>query len=233
MSMQATLLATTGDHRKMRSNTLSLRSTFRPFVLFALAFCAVPLAVAACGDGEAPANGTTDDGGAATPADAASSQSDGSTASADGNPGETPADSGNDAPTSSGGTGLAALGGGDGITGTIGGTALTFTTQAVHIPQGNDAVVIGARFTDYTQSWTLRMKPTLGAQDCTGDVDIDDVSIAYAKVPDYENGGTTTSPGTCTINLTSLTPKIEGTFVATLKSGTPIAVTDGAFRITP
>ena len=114
------------------------------------------------------------------------------------------------------------------------GTVVLFKAQALHIPQGNDSLVIAAKTSDYMGTWTIRMKGTLGAQDCTGDLETTSVSMTYAKVRDYENGGTTTSPGTCTINLTSVTPKIEGTFVASLKSGSTMrTVTDGAFRITP
>lgn len=190
------------------------------------------LALAACSSDEAPANTANDGDAASSPtADGVPTNTSGD-GGLPGDPGNPPPDSGTDAPTTQG-TGFAALGADDGITAIVDGTVRIFTTQALHIPQGNDSLLIGAKSSDYTQTWTIRMKATLGTQSCTGDVDTDDVSMSYAKVPDYENGGTTVSPGTCTINLTSLTPKVEGTFVASLKSGNNTrVVTDGAFRIT-
>jgi hypothetical protein len=211
---------------------LSTHRAIRSFIILGTVVCCGPLVVAACSSDDASGGAATNAAASPDGGDAASAQQNDDTNTNDGDSGSTtpPPDGGTDSSTPAG-TGL---GTDDGIVATVAGTALVFKTQVVHIPQGNDSLVLGARTSDYASVFTIHMKSTLGPQDCTGGVGTDDIYLSLAKAPDYENGGTTASPGTCTINLTSVTPKIEGTFVASLNSGnTPKAVTDGAFRFTP
>lgn len=143
---------------------------------------------------------------------------------------------GGEPPTSMGGAdpGPGGLGAADGITGTIDGVVHTHTF-AVHVPQQVETVVIGANSMMYPlyDSWGIRFMPKLGEQACTGDADVDDTFITFGSQTNFSAAGTTASGnGSCTINVTSLAPKFEGTFTATLATDHgDVTVTEGAFRV--
>jgi hypothetical protein len=131
------------------------------------------------------------------------------------------------------GPGGVGLGAADGITGTFEGVVHTHTFNAVHVPQQTETVVIGANSAMYPlwDAWGLRFLPKLGVQACTGDTGTDDTFITFGSQSNYLLAGTT-AKGACSINVTSITPKLEGTFTATLKTGHgDVEVTDGAFRV--
>jgi hypothetical protein len=144
-----------------------------------------------------------------------------------------PIDSGADS-SQPAGAGAAALNGGDGITGTFGGMTYTYL-NAAQIPQGTTTIVLEATTTPPPSSqWRIRLKPTLGAQSCTGAVGTEDVFLQHGSQANFNLAGTTGSGGDCTITLTSLTPKIEGSFSGSLVLlGGKVTVTDGYFRAKP
>jgi len=152
---------------------------------------------------------------------------DGGTPSSDG--GETAAGGAGEQPDPGG----AGLGTADGITGTFEGKLHTHLFGAMHTPQQTETSVIGANSAMYPllDVWTIRFLPKLGEQPCTGDTGTDDTFISFSSQTNFSAAGTTTG-GSCTIDITSLTPKFEGTFSATLRTDHGnIAVTDGAFRV--
>jgi hypothetical protein len=129
-----------------------------------------------------------------------------------------------------GGEGLAAA---DGITGTFAGMARTATFGVVHVPQQTSTAVIGANTAMYPpyESWRVRFTPKLGTQTCTGATGPDDSAIDFSSFLDFDAVGTTGGK-TCSITITSLVPKFEGTFTATLATpGGDVVVTEGAFRV--
>lgn len=151
--------------------------------------------------------------------------------------GGAPASDGGEPATGNGGAdpgGPGGLGAADGITGTIDGVVHTHTF-AVHVPQQVETVVIGANSAMYPlyDAWGIRFMPKLGEQACTGDADVDDTFITFGSQTNFSAAGTTASGnGSCTINVTSLAPKFEGSFTATLATDHgDVTVTDGQFRV--
>jgi hypothetical protein len=122
---------------------------------------------------------------------------------------------------------------GNGITGTFDGVVHAHTFNPTNIPQQTETVVIMATSAMYPlyDTWTIRFLPKLGAQDCTGDVDSDDTFITFGSQTNYQLGGTTAGGGSCTLNVTSVSP-FKGTFTAKLKMQSGLVdVTDGAFSV--
>jgi hypothetical protein len=159
----------------------------------------------------APATGGTEAGGGAPSGDAGA------------------AGAGTDEPAP-GGDGLGAA---DGITGSFAGMPHTATFSVVHVPQQTSTAVIGATTAMYPpyESWRVRFTPKLGTQTCTGATGPDDSAIDFGSLTDFDAAGTTANK-TCSITITSLAPKYEGTFTATLgTAGGDVVVTAGAFRV--
>lgn len=126
------------------------------------------------------------------------------------------------------------LGGGNGIKGTFGGKTYTATFGAARVPQQTATVLIGASTAQYppADSWAVRFLPTLGTQQCNGADGPGDPAISFRSTANPNLIGTTGTKGTCVINVTSLSPKFEGTFSASIPSGDGThGVTDGYFRI--
>jgi len=135
------------------------------------------------------------------------------------------------------GPGAASLGGSDGIAGTFGGKTYAFTVSPLHVPQMTATVLISAGFVEMglPESWAIRFLPKLGTQECTGSDEAGDPAVSFRSIANTDLTGTTGSSGTCAITVTSLTPKYEGTFTASIATigGTTgqTMVTDGYFRI--
>lgn len=187
--------------------------------------------------GKGSSLGGDGDGGAATGTSGSKNNAGtGAGGTATNNGGATASDGGEPA-TGAGGDdsgGPGGLGAADGITGTIDGVVHTHTF-ALHVPQQVETVVIGANSMMYPlyDSWGIRFMPKLGEQACTGDADVDDTFITFGSQTNFSAAGTTASGnGSCTINVTSLAPKFEGTFTATLATDHgDVTVTDGQFRV--
>jgi len=135
------------------------------------------------------------------------------------------------------GPGAASLGGSDGITGTFGGKTYAFTVSPLHVPQMTTTALISASVVTMglPESWAIRFLPKLGTQECTGSDEVGDPAVSFRSLANTDLSGTTGSLGTCSITVTSLTPKYEGSFIATFVpiGGTTekTMVTDGYFRI--
>ena len=190
------------------------------------------------GNGTSLGGDSSGDGGAMT--GTSGSQSSAGTASGGGSSqGGSATSDGGDGASSGGageepGPGGAGLGAADGITGTFEGVVHTHTFNAVHVPQQTETVVIGANSAMYPlwDAWGMRFLPKLGEQACTGDTGTDDTFITFGSQTNFSLAGTTAN-GACSINVTSIAPKLEGTFTATLKTEHgDVDVTDGAFRVT-
>jgi hypothetical protein len=188
------------------------------------------------GKGSAHGGESSGDGGAATGTSGSKNGAGSSTGGTATNGGAAASDGGEPA-TAVGGAdsgGPGSLGAADGITGTIDGVVHTHTF-ALHVPQQTETVVIGANSMMYPlyDSWGIRFMPKLGEQACTGDADVDDTFITFGSQTNFSAAGTTASGnGSCTINVTSLAPKFEGTFTATLATDHgDVTVTDGQFRV--
>ena len=108
-------------------------------------------------------------------------------------------------------------------------------TRPQDVPQsGTSTIVLEAYQSAIApfDQWRIRLKPQLGAQECTGDTGTEDTFVQFSSQADFNANGTT-AKGKCTINVTSIAPKYEGTFTATLiTSAGPVDVTDGSFRVT-
>jgi hypothetical protein len=131
------------------------------------------------------------------------------------------------------GPGPGGLGSADGITGTFGGMVHAHTFSVVHVPQQTSTAVIGANSAMYPpyESWRIRFMPKLGTQSCTGATGPDDSAIDFGSLIDFDAAGTTANK-TCSITITSLAPKFEGSFTATLSTTRgDVVVTDGSFRV--
>jgi len=126
------------------------------------------------------------------------------------------------------------LGGSDGITGTFGGVVHAFTVNPVHVPQQTPTVLIGAASAMFppSESWAVRFRPVLGRQACNGSDGENDPAISFRSTARLDLNGTTGTLGACSIDVTSLSPKYEGTFTATLPTGSGnLEVVDGEFRV--
>jgi hypothetical protein len=78
--------------------------------------------------------------------------------------------------------------------------------------------------------WAIRFLPKVGTQACTGADEAGDPAVSHRALSNPAVTGTT-GKSACSITVTSLTPKYEGSFTATI-AGT-LVVTDGYFRIAP
>ena len=148
------------------------------------------------------------------------------------NDGSAPKDASVDSSVS--GPGAASLGGSDGITGTFGGKTYALTVSPLRVPQQTPTVLIGASSATLppADSWGIRFRPALGTQTCTGSSGENDPAVSFRSTANLDLNGTTGATGACSITVTSLAPKFEGAFTATIVTGTGnLVVTDGYFRI--
>ncbi|MEN9579345.1 MAG: hypothetical protein RJA70_2354 [Pseudomonadota bacterium] len=123
------------------------------------------------------------------------------------------------------------LGTADGISGTFKGVTYAFTMSPLHIPQQTPTVLISA--SGHTDTWSIRMIPMLGTQKCNGSAEAGDPAVSFRSLSNLDFNGTTGTDGACSITITSLAPKYEGTFTATILSigAGELEVTEGAFRV--
>ena len=130
--------------------------------------------------------------------------------------------------------GAPSLGGQDGITGTFKGATHAHTASPLHVPQQTPTVLIGANgpTTPLPDSWALRFLPQVGTQTCNGASGPSDPAVSYRSITKPDLAGTTGATGACSITVTSVSPKYEGSFTATIPTGGgSLVVTDGYFRI--
>lgn len=200
------------------------------FVLLALGL------VACTGDDDAASSSTSSSGGSSSGGSSSGGSASGGSSSGGSSGGSsgTPTDGGTDG-SSSGGAGAAALGAGNGVTGTMNGSVKTHTINAQRVPQQTSTALVeawSAQFPPYDQ-WRVRFVPTAGTHPCTADVGADDTSIQYNSMNTPANSATTGNPvSSCTINVISVSPKLEGSFTATMQTNTgTVTVTDGYFRV--
>jgi hypothetical protein len=218
----------------------------------ALALVALSATLAGCGKdgGDAPASeqggessSASGSGGKSTTSSGGKGATGGETTTSSGAPATGGTEAGAGAPTGDAGAAGAGtdepapsgegLGAADGITGTFAGMAHTATFGVVHVPQQTSTSVVGATTAMYPpyESWRIRFTAKLGTQSCTGATGPDDSAIDFGSLTDFDAAGTTANK-TCSITLTSLAPKYEGTFTATLgTAGGDVVVTEGAFRV--
>lgn len=122
----------------------------------------------------------------------------------------------------------------DGITGTFEGVVHAHKFKSVVI-RGRFSLDLRAdsALAAPLDSWLIHLPSSVGFYECTSDPVTNRGLVSFKSESNSSLSGTTDGPrGTCSIDVTSVSPKIEGTFTAALATDhATVTVKDGYFRV--